>query len=131
MKAKLLYAMLTASTAVGFVVYQVGSAGSGHVDVVVENNGLKNENTSLKKENTELKEENASLDSLNSALISDKFSGEDSLRLVDAFESKIEEKISAKYQNQISTLQDENQRLKDDLSDLDAAGRRIPLGPIK
>ena len=131
MKAKLLYTMLIALGAMGFVVYQVGSAGSGHVDVVVENNGLKNENAGLKAENAELKEENASLGSMNEALTSDALAGKDSQLIVDAVANRIEAKIEAKYQNQISTLQDENQRLKEDLSDLDATGRRIPLGPIK
>ena len=127
MKAKLLYTMLIASGAMGFVVYQVGSAGSSHVDVVVENNGLKNENAALKEENAELKEEVSALDSANGSLSSDEQAAKDSQRIADA----LEEKISSKYQNKISTLEDENRRLKEDLNDLDAVGRRIPLGPIK
>lgn len=127
MKAKLLYTMLIASGAMGFVVYQVGSAGSSHVDVVVENNGLKNENAALKAENAELKEEVSALDSANGSLSSDAQAAKDSQRIADA----LEEKISSKYQNKISTLEDENRRLKEDLNDLDAVGRRIPLGPIK
>lgn len=127
MKAKLLYTMLIASGAMGFVVYQVGSAGSSHVDVVVENNGLKNENAALKAENAELKEEVSALDSANGSLSSDTQAAKDSQRIADA----LEEKISSKYQNKISTLEDENRRLKEDLNDLDAVGRRIPLGPIK
>ena len=127
MKAKLLYTMLIASGAMGFVVYQVGSAGSSHVDVVVENNGLKNENAALKAENAEHKEEVSALDSANGSLSSDTQAAKDSQRIADA----LEEKISSKYQNKISTLEDENRRLKEDLNDLDAVGRRIPLGPIK
>ena len=129
MKAKLLYAILAMSGTVGFVVFQVGFAGDKHVTVVKENISLYNENTALRAENKALKEENAALDSMAGGKL-DSFN----IALQNSVNNAIDStktNTEAKFKNQLKTLNDELQQAKDDLHDLDAAGRRIPLGPVK
>jgi len=129
MKAKLLYAILAMSGTVGFVVFQVGFAGDKHVTVVKENISLYNENTSLRAENAELKAENAALDSLAGGAL-DSFKTAMTQAVGYAIDST-EKGNQVKFEKQINSLKDELQQVKNDLYDLDANGRRIPLGPIK
>ena len=129
MKSKLLYAILAMAGTVGFVVFQVGFAGDKHVTVVKENISLFNENTALREENADLKEENAALDSMAGGKL-DSFTAALQTSVDNAIDST---KVSteAKFQNEIKTLNNELQQIKNDLYDLDGNGRRIPLGPIK
>ncbi len=129
MKSKLLYAILAMAGTVGFVVFQVGFAGDKHVTVVKENISLYNENTALRAENEALKEENAALDSMAGGKL-DSFNTALQNSVTNAIDST---KVSteAKFQKEIKTLNDELQQIKGDLYDLDANGRRIPLGPVK
>ena len=129
MKAKLFYAILAMAGTVGFVVFQVGFAGDKHVTVVKENISLYNENTSLRSENEALKEENAALDSMAGGKL-DSFATALQNSVNNAIDST---KVSteAKFQNEIKTLNNELQQIKNDLYDLDGNGRRIPLGPVK
>ena len=129
MKAKLLYAILAMTGAVGFVVFQVGFAGDKHVTVVKENISLFNENKSLKEENSKLKEENAALNSLAGGSL-DSFNLAMSNALNDAIDST-QNGNQIKFEKEISNLKNELQQAKDDLYDLDANGRRISLGPVK
>lgn len=129
MKAKLLYAILAMAGTVGFVVFQVGFAGDKHVTVVKENISLYNENTSLRAENTALKEENKALDSIAGGAL-DSFELAMSSAVSEAIDSTAKEN-QVRFEKQINSLKDELQQAKDDLHDLDGAGRRIPLGPVK
>ena len=129
MKSKLLYAVLALCGTVGFVVFQVGFAGDKHITVVKENISLYNENTALRSENQALKQENAALDSMAGGKL-DSFN----IALQNSVNNAIDStktNTEAKFKNQLKTLNDELQQAKDDLHDLDAAGRRIPLGPVK
>ena len=129
MKSKLLYAVLALCGTVGFVVFQVGFAGDKHITVVKENISLFNENKALRSENEALKVENAALtsmagnklDSFNIALRNSVNNAIDSTKV----------NTEAKFKNQIKTLNDELQQVKNDLHDLDGNGRRISLGPVK
>ena len=129
MKAKLLYAILAMAGTVGFVVFQVGFAGDKHVTVVKENISLYNENTSLRSENEALKEENTALEAIAGGQL-DSFNIALQTNVNNAIDST---KVSteAKFQNEIKTLNNELQQIKNDLYDLDGNGRRIPLGPVK
>jgi parvulin-like peptidyl-prolyl isomerase len=129
MKAKLLYAILAMAGTVGFVVFQVGFAGDKHVTVVKENISLYNENTALRGENAALKEENAALEAIAGGQL-DSFNIALQTNVNNAIDST---KVSteAKFQNEIKTLNNELQQIKNDLYDLDGNGRRIPLGPVK
>jgi parvulin-like peptidyl-prolyl isomerase len=129
MKAKLLYAILAMAGTVGFVVFQVGFAGDKHVTVVKENISLYNENTSLRAENAALKEENKALDSIAGGAL-DSFELAMTSAVSVAIDSTAKEN-QVRFEKQINSLKDELQQAKDDLHDLDAAGRRIPLGPVK
>ena len=129
MKAKLLYAILAMAGTVGFVVFQVGFAGDKHVTVVKENISLYNENTSLRSENEALKEENAALDSMAGGKL-DSFTTALQNSVNNAIDST-KASTEAKFQNEIKTLNNELQQIKNDLYDLDGNGRRIPLGPVK
>jgi parvulin-like peptidyl-prolyl isomerase len=129
MKAKLLYAILAMAGTVGFVIFQVGFAGDKHVTVVKENISLYNENTSLRAENTALKEENKALDSIAGGAL-DSFELAMTSAVNVAIDSTAKEN-QVRFEKQINSLKDELQQAKDDLHDLDAAGRRIPLGPVK
>jgi len=129
MKIKLFYGILAMCGTVGFVVFQVGFAGDKHITVVKENISLFKENSSLKAENSKLKEENTALSSMAGGSL-------DSFRLT--LEKKVDYAIDStekgnqiKFEKEISTLKNELQKAKDDLYDLDANGRRIPLGPVK
>ena len=129
MKAKLLYAILAMAGTVGFVVFQVRFAGDKHVTVVKENISLYNENTALRGENAALKEENAALEAIAGGQL-DSFNIALQTNVNNAIDST---KVSteAKFQNEIKTLNNELQQIKNDLYDLDGNGRRIPLGPVK
>ena len=129
MKAKLLYAILAMAGTVGFVVFQVGFAGDKHVTVVKENISLYNENTSLRAENAALKNENKALDSIAGGAL-DSFKLAMSSAVNGAIDSTAKEN-QVRFEKQINSLKDELQQVKNDLHDLDAAGRRIPLGPVK
>lgn len=129
MKAKLLYAILAMAGTVGFVVFQVGFAGDKHVTVVKENISLYNENTSLRAENAALKDENKALDSIAGGAL-DSFELAMTSAVSEAIDSTAKEN-QVRFEKQINSLKDELQQAKDDLHDLDATGRRIPLGPVK
>jgi len=129
MKSKLLYAVLALCGTVGFVVFQVGFAGDKHITVVKENISLFNENKALRSENEALKVENVALTSMaGNKLDSFNIALRNSVNnAIDSTKTSTEDK----FKNQIKTLNDELQQVKNDLHDLDGNGRRIPIGPIK